>query len=93
VIEGSSAAFAYLPLVAVGLLIVALVLLGTRRMLAAGLLVATGAVTAAHFVGLLLAASFAIGEAGGVRPGWMLGVAGGVLVALAGRQAADDVRR
>jgi hypothetical protein len=84
VIEGESAAFAYLPITAVLVLIVAVFLLGSRRRLAAGMLTATGVLLAVHFVGVLLAASFAIGEAGEVRAAWIVGVAGGALVGLAG---------
>jgi len=84
VIEESSAAFAYLPLTAVLVLIVAVVLLGSRRQLAAGMLTAGGLLIAVHFVGVLLAASFAVGEVGEVRAAWIAGVAAGVLVGLAG---------
>jgi hypothetical protein len=84
VIEGESAAFAYLPITAVLLLVVAVFLLGSRRRLAAGMLTATGVLLAVHFVGVLLAASFAVGEVGEVRAAWVVGVAGGVLAGLAG---------
>jgi hypothetical protein len=84
VIEGSSAAFAYVPVTAVLLLVVADLLLASRRRLASGMLTAVGVVTAVHFVGVLLAASFAVGEAGEVRAAWAVGVAGGVLAAMSG---------
>ena len=84
VMEGTSAMFAYLPITAVLLLVVATFQLGSRRELAAGMLSAAGVLTAVHFVGVLLAASFAVGEVGGVRAAWVVGVAGGVLVGLAG---------
>jgi hypothetical protein len=84
VMEGTSAMFAYLPVTAVLLLVVATFQLGSRRELAAGMLSAAGVLTAVHFVGVLLAASFAVGEVGGVRAAWVVGVAGGVLVGLAG---------
>lgn len=85
--EVSSAEFAYLPVTAVLLLVIAVFLLGPRRPLAAGILSATGALTAAHFVGVLLAATFAVGEVGEVRSAWVFGVAGGLLAALAGWQS------
>ena len=84
VMEGTSAMFAYLPITAVLLLVVATFQLGSRRELAAGMLSAAGVLTAVHFVGVLLAASFAVGEVGGVRAAWVVGVAGGVLVGVAG---------
>ena len=90
--EGSSAAFAYLPIVAVLLMVAAILLLGSRRQMAAGMLGADGVLLATHFVGVLLAATFAVGEIGEVRPGWVLGVAGGVLAAVAGWQAAGNPR-
>ena len=84
VIEDASAAFAFLPVAAVGLLVTAAFLLVSRRELGAGILSGAGALTALHFVGVLLAASFAIGEPGGVRVACLLGVAGGILAGLAG---------
>ena len=84
VMEGTSATFALLPVTAVLLLVVAVFMLGSRRELAAGMLTATGVITAVHFVGVLLAASFAVGEVGEVGAAWVVGVAGGVLVGLAG---------
>ena len=76
--------FAYLPVTAVLLLVVAVFLLGSRRELAAGMLTAAGVLTAVHFVGVLLAASFAVGEVGEVGAAWAVGIAGGVLVGLSG---------
>jgi hypothetical protein len=85
--EGSSAAFAYLPITAVVLLATGIFLLLSRPRLAAGLLCATGALTAGHFLGVLLAATFAVGEVGEVRIAWVFGVAGGLLTAWAGWQS------
>ena len=90
VMEGTSATFAYLPVTAVPFLVVAVFLLGSRRELAAGMLTAAGVITAAHFVGAPLAASFAVGEVGEVRAAWVVGVAGGVL---SGWPAGSPTRR
>ena len=42
------------------------------------MLTAAGVLIAVHFVGVLLAASFAVGEVGEVRAAWIVGVAAGV---------------
>jgi hypothetical protein len=61
-----------------------LVALGSRPKLAAGLLLAVGASTAFHFLGLIVAAWRAVGEVGGVGAGGFIGLVGGLLVAAAG---------
>lgn len=93
VTEVESAEFALVPVAAVTLMVVAVFLLTSHRQLAAGILATTGLLTGVQFVGVLLAASFAVGEVGGVRPAWVVGVAGGLLAALAGWRAIMRIAR
>ncbi len=86
--ETESAEFFFEPAVAVMAMLVALlVVLALRRELAAGLLVALGAATALHFLGVIVAAWRAIGEVGDIRAAGFIGLLGGLLVLAAGASA------
>ena len=86
--EVDSAEFFFEPAVAVVVMLVALVVvLATRREVAAGILVAVGAATALHFLGVIIAAWRAIGEVGEIRAAGFIGLLGGLLVAAAGATA------
>jgi hypothetical protein len=82
--EGYSAEFFFEPAFAVVLVLVGLVSLGSWPRFGVGVLITAGAQIAVHYVGVLLASHFAVGEVGGTGPAWFLGFAGGVLVAAAG---------
>ena len=86
--ETESAEFFFEPAVAVMAMLVALlVVLALRQELAAGLLVALGAATALHFLGVIVAAWRAIGEVGDIRAAGFIGLLGGLLVLAAGASA------
>jgi len=70
--------------VAVVAMLVGLVALGSRPKFAAGLLLAIGATTALHFLGVIFAAWRAIGEVGDIRAAGFIGLLGGLLVAADG---------
>jgi hypothetical protein len=74
------------PAVAIAAAAGALAILASRtnRRFASGMLLAVGAQTTLHFVGLIVAAALAIGERGEVRAGGFLGLVGGLLVVVAG---------
>jgi hypothetical protein len=82
--ETDSAEFFYGPAAAVAAMVAGLVVLGSRPQLAAGLLLAVGAATALHFLGLIVAAWRAVGEVGDVGAGGFVGLVGGLLVAADG---------
>lgn len=82
--------FACIPFAAILAMAGGVLLLRSQRLLASGILGATGILSAIHSVGVLLAATYA---EGGVGPAWVLGVAGGVLAAVAGWRAAPDQAR
>jgi hypothetical protein len=82
---GQFVELAFEPFLALAAMIVALVLLSgvSRSPFAAGLLLAVGAQTALHFVGVVVGAS----ATGGVREGGFVGLLGALLVATAGAYA------
>ena len=82
--ERTSAEFFFEPAVAVVAMLVGLVALGSRPKFAAGLLLAIGATTALHFLGVIFAAWRAIGEVGDIRAAGFIGLLGGLLVAADG---------
>lgn len=82
--ERTSAEFFFEPAVAVIVMLVGLVALSSRPKLASGLLLAVGAVTALHFLGVIFAAWRAIGEVGEIRAAGFIGLLGGLLVAADG---------
>jgi hypothetical protein len=76
------------PGVAIAMMVGAVVLLAVgRRQLASGLLLAVGAQTALHFLGVIIASQMAVGEPGEVRAGGFIGLLGGLLVVAAGVRA------
>ena len=85
--ERESAEFAFEPVVLATAMLLGLGLLGGQPRLAAGLLLAVGAATSLHYLGVLVAAWRAIGEVGETRSGGYLGVLGGLLVVAAGAWA------
>jgi hypothetical protein len=87
VAEGDSAEFALEPVVLVAAVLLGLGLLGAQPRLAAGLLLAVGAATSLHYLGVLVAAWRAIGEVGETRSAGYIGVLGGLLVVAAGAWA------
>jgi hypothetical protein len=82
--EGESAEFFFEPAVAVALIVVGVVALGSRLRFASGMLIAAGGLTALHFLGLVFAAWRAVGEIGNVQAAGFLGMVGGLLAAAAG---------
>jgi hypothetical protein len=82
--ERTSAEFFFEPAVAVIVMIVGLVVLGSRPKFASGLLLAVGAATAFHFLGVIFAAWRAVGEVGSIGEAGFIGLLGGLLVALDG---------
>lgn len=91
--ERTSAEFFFEPAVAVIAMLVGLVALGSRPKLAAGLLLAVGATTALHSLGLIFAAWRAIGEVGDVRAAGFIGLLGGLLIAADGAYVHGSVNR
>jgi hypothetical protein len=86
-LEVDSAEFFFEPAVAAVTMLAGLLLLGARPRLACGLLLAVGAATALHFLGLIIAAWRAIGEVGETRAAGFIGVLAGLLVVAAGAWA------
>jgi hypothetical protein len=82
--DGFSAEFAFEPVVLVAAMLLGIALLGAQPRLAAGLLLAVGAATSLHYLGVLVAAWRAIGEVGEIRAAGYIGVLGGLLVLAAG---------
>jgi serine/threonine protein kinase len=82
--EGESAEFVLEPVALVAAALVGLGLLGAQPRLAAGLLMAVGAVAALHHLGVLVAAWRAIGEVGEIKSAGFIGVLGGLLIVAAG---------
>jgi hypothetical protein len=85
--EGTSAEFFFGPAVAVAVIIVGMVVLGSWPRFAVALLVAVGVETALHFLGVIFAAWRAVGEVGDVRAAGFIGLLGGLLAASAGAYA------
>jgi hypothetical protein len=90
--EGTSAEFFFEPALAVVLVLVGLFALGWWPGFGAGALIATGAQTTVHYLGVLVAAHFAVGEVGETGPAWFIGLFGGLLVAAAGLYAQATAR-
>jgi hypothetical protein len=82
--EGASAEFFFEPALALALVFVAALALASRQRFASALLITVGLQVALHHGGVLIAAWRAVGEVGEVRAAGFIGVAGGVLAALAG---------
>jgi hypothetical protein len=90
--ERASAEFFFEPALAVVLILFGLVALGWWPGFGAGALVAVGAQTTVHFLGVLVAAWRAVGEVGNVGPAGFIGLLGGILVAAAGEYARAAAR-
>jgi hypothetical protein len=84
---GYSAEFFFEPALAVVLVLVGLGALSSWPQFGEGALVTVGTQIAVHYLGVLLAAHFAVGEVGETGPAWFLGLFAGVLVAAAGLNA------
>jgi len=82
--EGYSAEFIFEPALAAVLVLVGLVALSSWPRFGVGVLVTVGVQMAVHYLGVLLAAHFGVGEQGGTGPAWFLGLFAGILVAAAG---------
>ena len=91
--EGTSAEYIFEPAAVVGCLTVGLLTLSSRRRFATAVLISAGALTAVHYVGVVLAALQAIGEEGEVRAAGWIGIAGGLLVAFAAWQVQQPLAR
>ncbi len=91
--EGSSAEYIFEPAAAVGCLVVGLLSLTSRRRFASAVLFSAGALTAVHYVGVVLAALQAIGEQGEVRAAGWIGIVGGLLAAFAAWQIQQSLTR
>ncbi len=82
--EGDSAEFAFVPAIAVALALVGMAALSSWPSFGEGVLVAAGAQLTLHYVGVLVAAHFAVGEVGETRAAGFIGLVAGLLVAGAG---------
>lgn len=91
--EGASAEFIFEPAAVVGCLAVGMLSLSSRRRFATAVLISAGALTAVHYVGVVIAAWQAIGEEGEVRSAGWVGIAGGLLVAFAAWQVQQSLTR
>lgn len=91
--EGASAEFIFEPAAVVGCLALGMLSLSSRRQFATAVLISAGALTAVHYVGVVIAAWQAIGEEGEVRSAGWVGIAGGVLVAFAAWQIQQSLTR
>ena len=58
-----------------------------------GVLITVGAQIAVHYLGVLVAAHFAVGEVGETGPAWFIGLFAGVLVAAAGYHSHVEARK
>lgn len=93
VVEGASAEFIFEPAAVVGCLAFGMLSLSSRRRFATAVLISAGALTAVHYVGVVIAAWVAIGEEGEVRSAGWVGIAGGLLVAFAAWQVQQSLTR
>ncbi|MER7609170.1 caspase family protein [Nocardioides sp. NPDC127503] len=91
--EGASAEFIFEPAAVVGCLAFGMLSLSSRRRFATAVLISAGALTAVHYVGVVIAAWVAIGEEGEVRSAGWVGIAGGLLVAFAAWQMHQSLIR
>jgi hypothetical protein len=81
---GVSAEFFFEPALAIVLMLVGLGALASWPRFGIGVLVAAGTQIAVHYLGVLLAAHFAVGEEGLTGPAWVIGLFAGVSAAAAG---------
>ncbi|MEU6137244.1 caspase family protein [Nocardioides sp. NPDC047086] len=91
--EGVSAEYIFEPAAALGCLALGILSLSSRRRFATAVLISAGALTAVHYVGVVIAAWQAIGEEGEVRSAGWVGIAGGLLVAFAAWQVQQSLTR
>ncbi|MEU4453520.1 caspase family protein [Nocardioides sp. NPDC023903] len=91
--EGASAEFIFEPAAVIGCLALGMLSLSSRRRFATAVLISAGALTAVHYVGVVIAAWVAIGEEGEVRSAGWVGIAGGLLVAFAAWQIHQSLIR
>ena len=82
--EGYSAEFFFEPAVAVVMVLVGLACLSPWPRFGVGVLITVGVQIAVHYLGVLVAAHFAVGEVGETGPAGFIGLFAGVLVAAAG---------
>jgi hypothetical protein len=85
---GGSAEFLLVPVVGLAGIVVGVTTLSSRRSFAGALVCCVGVLLSAHFVGVLIAAALAIGEAGEVQPAGFLGLVGAITVLAVGRRIA-----
>ena len=64
-----------------------------RRRYGATILITAGALTAVHYLGVVIAAWRAIGEVGEVQSAGWIGIAGGLLAVFAGWQVQQSFRQ
>ena len=88
--EGYSAEFFFEPAVAVVLVLVGLACLSSWPRFGVGVLITVGVQIAVHYLGVLVAAHFAVGEVGETGPAGFIGLFAGVLVAAAGYHSHVD---
>ena len=81
------------PAAVIGCLAFGMLSLSSRRRFATAVLISAGALTAVHYVGVVIAAWQAIGEEGEVRSAGWVGIAGGLLVAFAAWQIHQSLIR
>ncbi|SDK49053.1 Caspase domain-containing protein [Nocardioides sp. YR527] len=91
--EGASAEYIFEPAAVVGCLAVGMLSLSSRRRFATAVLISTGALTAVHYVGVVIASWQAIGEEGEVGSAGWAGIAGGLLAAFAAWQIQQSLTR
>ncbi len=82
--ETESAEFFFEPAILAAAMLAGVVMIGSARRFAGGLLIAAGFAGTLHFIGVLIAAWRAIGEVGDVGPAGLIGALGSLLVLAAG---------